>query len=166
MTIQTDINQKDWTAYRRCLIHRARKCYGLIYWLFVAGVLVAILGTLSLTGIELHAPSFGAGMVVGVMYMVSISLLLGRQLRPAAGGGILGPKQVELTEAGIYVKGQHHESVFGWATIRGAEVTDKHIFVMVDPNAGVIVPRRCFASDTECGQFVSEVRRRSGGLAA
>ena len=40
-----------------------------------------------------------------------------------------------------------------------------YIFVMVDRNAGIIVPRRSFATDAEREQFVSEVQGRSRGLA-
>jgi len=38
------------------------------------------------------------------------------------------------------------------------------IIVMVDRNAGIIVPRRSFASDAEREQFVSEVQGRAREL--
>jgi hypothetical protein len=166
MTIQTDITLADWAAFVRCVSRRAWKHSMLFYWALVLGMGVAAGVTVRMTGLELHAPSFFAGLVVGIIFLMSLSRLLARGMQPAADGYILGPKQVEVTETGLRVVSKHHEAFFDWAGVRGAEMADKHIFVMVDQNAGIIMPHSSFASDSEREQFVKEVRGRMGGSPA
>jgi hypothetical protein len=38
----------------------------------------------------------------------------------------------------------------------------KHVFIMIDRIAGIILPKRAFSSEAEREQFVSELERRAG----
>jgi hypothetical protein len=165
MTINTDITQKDWKAFVRYIVRRAQKRCMLLSFLMImiVGIVVASIVMFSAAGIEFPPPSFFTGLVVGIIAQIAASWLVARQMRPAADGYILGPQEIEVTDAGFRVMSQRHESVFHWDGIRDAEVTAKHIFVMVDRNAGIIVPRRSFASDSEREEFVSEVQGRLRG---
>ena len=160
MTIQTDIKQKDWTAFTRHVVRRSRKHWAPVYLLICGGIGGATGLTFDLSGSEIHFPSFFAGLAVGIISLMIASRLIARQMQPAADGVVLGPHEIEATEAGLRVVSRWSEAVFHWDAIRGVEVTDKHIFVMVDRNAGMIVPRRSFASDAEREQFISEVQKR------
>jgi hypothetical protein len=166
MTIQTDITQKDWIAFTKCVGRNATKNSAPYVALLPVGIGIAAALATTRLGIEHHAPSFAAGVVFGVVLLISLSKAMAKQMRPAEDGYILGPQQVEVTDAGFRVMSQRHEAVFQWDGVRGMEVTAKHIFVMVDRNAGIIVPRRSFASDAEREQFVSEVQGRARGLPA
>jgi hypothetical protein len=166
MTIQTDINQKDWTAFTRRVVRRSRKRWAPVYLLICCGIGGGTGLAFDLSGSELHLPSFFAGLAAGIISLVIASRLIARQMQPAKDGVVLGPHEIEATEAGLRVVSRWSEAVFHWDAVRGAEVTDKYIFVMVDRNAGIIVPRRSFAPDAEREQFVSEVQARAGGLAA
>ena len=84
------------------------------------------------------------------------------RMKPAENGYILGSQETFLEDEGIRQMSSHHESVFRWSSVRNIAVTKKHIFVMVDRIAGVILPHRAFSSDAEYEQFVSEIEKRSG----
>ena len=164
MTIQTDITQTDWAAFVQFVVRSsARGATGRIgRWLISIGIGVALGLTFTLTGISLHFPSLLAGAIGGTLWLVIVSRLRMRSMGPASDGYILGPRQVTVSDDGLRESSQRHESVFRWAAVRGAQVTDQHVFVMLDTNAALIVPRRAFPTDAEREQFVSEIQRRSG----
>ena len=164
MTIHTDITQPDWAAFVQFVVRStARQVRGrLDLWLVSIGVGVVIGLTFTFTGIGLHFPSLLAGAIGGTLWIVIVSRLRMRSMKPASDGYILGPRQVTVSDDGLRESSQRHESVFRWSAVRGAQVTDKHVFVMVDTNAALIVPRRAFPTDAEREQFVSEIQRRSG----
>lgn len=71
------------------------------------------------------------------------------------------PRIYFYTDEGIREQSPKHESLFHWPLIRSAESVGEHVFVMVDRNAGLIVPHRAFASAAEREQFLAEIRSRS-----
>ncbi len=160
MTINTEITQKDWKAFGRFLIRRSRKRWTPGYYLICFGLVIATGLFLSTPGTDLA--SFFAGGAAGLIWLISASIT--RQLGPTEDGTVLGPKQIEVTEEGIRWIGKYHESAFSWEAVRAVEVTDKHVFVLLERISGIIVPRRSFTSDAEREEFVSEVRRRMRGL--
>jgi hypothetical protein len=164
MTIQTEIAQEDWKAFCRFVARRAWKSRFPLSLLVIAVIAIALGLAFAGFGFELDAASYFAGLAAGVILLVSLSQLLARQMRPAEDGYVLGSQQIDVNDAGLRVISRRHEALFHQDAIRGLEVADKHIFVMADRNAGIIVPRRSFASEAEREQFVSEVRRRSEGL--
>ncbi len=164
MTIQTDITREDWKAFVRYIIRRAQRRCMLLSFLGTAGIGFAIILTFSMTGIEFQPPSFITGLVFGILAQMAATWLIARQMQPAEVGYVLGPQEVEVTDAGFRVMSRHHDAVFHWEGVLSAHVTAKHVFVMVDRNAGIIVPRRYFASDAEREQFVGEVQGRLRGL--
>lgn len=163
MTVHTEITQADWTAFVRFVIRSLSQASGgkIGRWLIAIGVGAAVGLTFSLTGIGLHVPSLLVGALAGTLWIVVISRLQTRQVIPAADGYILGPRQVVLTDAGLRETSKRHETFFHWHAVRGAQITDEHVFVMVDSTAAIIVPRRSFPSDAEQELFVAEIQRRS-----
>jgi hypothetical protein len=65
-----------------------------------------------------------------------------------------------VREDGIGEKSERHESFFLWSVVRSIEITDKHLFIMVDRLAGYIIPRRAFANEGDCGRFIGAVQQR------
>jgi hypothetical protein len=168
MTIHTEITPDDWTAFVHFVAQSVSKSSGGRFgrWFIALGV-GAVLGvTVSITGLGLHLPSLLIGAVGGTLWLVVISRLQMRRMIPAPDGYILGQRQVTLSDNGLRETSQRHESVFRWHGIRGAQLTDQHVFVMVDNNAAIIVPRRAFSSDRECEQFLGEIQTRAGSVRA
>jgi YcxB-like protein len=168
MTVHTDITPADWTAFVRFVTRSVSKSSGgrLGSWLVALGVGATVGVTVALTDVGLHLPSLLIGAVVGTLSLVVVSRLQVRGMIPAPDGFILGQRQVTLSDDGLRDTSQRHESFFQWRGVRGAEVTDQHVFVMVDNIAAVIVPRRAFSKDSEREQFVGEIQRRAGGVRA
>jgi hypothetical protein len=162
MTVHIDITPTDWTAFVRFVTRSIAKSSGgrLGRWFIAVGV-GAVVGVAStVTGIGLHFPSLLVGAVGGTLWLVIISRIQMRQMIPAPDGYILGPRQVTLSEDGLREVSQRHETVFHWHAVRGTQTTDQHVFIMVDNNAAIIIPRRAFLSDSEREQFVGEIQRR------
>jgi hypothetical protein len=160
MIIQTDITQKDFRAFVRHVAigpDGGRSMY-LALWGTVLGVGVTVGITLALTGVQLHLPSLMAGLFGGVFWLLIFSRIHARNTGPAADGCIYGPRTVSITAEGLRECSPKCESLFHWSSIRSVVSLGDHVFVMVDRNAGIIVPRRAFASDTERDQFLAEIR--------
>lgn len=167
MTIDTDITRADWAALVGFVTRNASKGWSarLETWLIALAVGGVIGVTFSLAGIEIHVPSMAAGFLGGLVMLIVLSRLRMRRIAPATDGFILGPRKVSLDDDGLRETSQRHESVFRWQAVRSVELTDQHVFLLVDANGALIVPRRAFPSEVECNQFVDEARRRSGKTA-
>jgi hypothetical protein len=125
-----------------------------------AGVILGI--TLSLTGIRLDVASLLASLFGGVFWLTLFSRLYTRKMAPATDSYVFGPRTVSVADDGIGETSQRHESLFRWTSVRSIESVGEHVFIMVDRNAGIVVPHRAFASDAERDQFLAEIRKRSG----
>jgi len=101
--------------------------------------------------------------LTGIFLLILIGRLQMRGTRPAPDGIVLGPHEVSILEEGVRNSSERHESLFRWQTVRSADTTAQHIFIMVDRCAAVIVPRRAFTSDEERERFVSEIKARASG---
>jgi len=65
---------------------------------------------------------------------------------PADSGTILGRHSYEFGHAGIQESSEHTESLIRWSGVRELRETDTHFFIMVDRNAGCIIPKRDLTS--------------------
>lgn len=162
MIVHADITPADWTAFVRFVVRNVSRSSGarLGRWLSALGIGVAAGVACSVTGISLQLPSLLVGAAGVTLWLIIVSRLQMRRMVPAADGYILGPRRVSLLEDGLHEASQRHESFFPWHAIRGTQLTEQHMFVMVDNNAAIIVPRRAFSSDTEREQFIAEIQRR------
>ena len=162
MTVHTDITPADWTAFVRFVTQSISKSSGGRFgrWLIAAGVGAVAGVAFAVTGIGLHFPSLLVGAVGGTLWIVIIARIQMRRMIPAPDGSILGPRQVTLSDDGLREASERHETLFHWRGVRSIQITGQHVFVMVDNNAAMIIPRRAFASDGECEQFIGEIQRR------
>ncbi|MFO1501858.1 MAG: YcxB family protein [Verrucomicrobiota bacterium] len=165
MTIQTELTRHDWSAFVRYVTQaRAREGKSRrLRWASSLGLGLIVGGGLALSGQGFDLLSFFAGVLAGVVWLMILSRLQMRMMGPSGQGYILGPRQVSLTEEGIGETSSLHQSLFRWSVVRSAAVAPQHVFVLVDRNAAIIVPRRAFASEVEREQFVEEVKRRATG---
>ena len=173
MSIKTEITQEDYSAF---VSHVARSVSAAsgdkIVRMFTAiGIGLAIGFALSLFHLSSHPTSLPAmlcGALAGafslMVFVSSISRRQMQRMRPTEDGFVVGSQEVFLEGDGIHQHSSHHESVFQWSLVQAVTVTEKHVFVMVDRIAGIILPRGAFSSDAEREQFVSEIERRCGKL--
>ena len=82
-----------------------------------------------------------------------------QSMQPLTDGVILGPCSFNIGDDGIRTFGSNYEAFYRWKTIRGAQTTDKHIFIMVDNMVAITVPRRSFNSDIEQEKFQEEIQK-------
>lgn len=163
MTVHTDITAGDWSAFVRFVARNVSTGSGggLGRLLIAVGVGTVVGVMFSMTGAELHFVSLLVGAVGSAMWLIVVARLQARRMIPAADGYILGPRQVTLSDDGVRETSQLHESLFRWNGVRGARFTDQHVFLMMDKNAAILVPRRAFATDHEREGFVAEIQQRA-----
>jgi hypothetical protein len=160
MLIKTEITLEDWAAfvrYVRSNINKFTKVFYFASMVLAGGTIGMLMGKLNL-----NLASFFLGLFLATIIPIACLQVFARSLRPDEDGCVLGPRQIEVAENGLRVSGKNYESVFHWPLIRKVKATKKHIFMMVDRNAGIIVPLRAFASDEERERFIKEIQRRTG----
>lgn len=171
MNIKTNITQDDYTAFVK---HVARSVSTPSSDKVVRMIIALAFGlgagvVMSLLNLSIHS-SHWAAMLCGAfagafLLMVIIGELTRRQmnrLKPDDDGFVIGSQNVSLEDEGIRQRSGRHQALFQWTLIRAVAITDQHVFVMVDRIAGIILPKRAFASDADREAFVSEIERRSG----
>jgi hypothetical protein len=99
--------------------------------------------------------------------MVTIFLVIMRVMRsrlgPLPDGAILGEKRITLSDEGIRRQGRYTDWFIQWPAVLDLIETRDHFFVMIDRTAGIIVPKRCFASELECHEFAEALRLHASG---
>jgi hypothetical protein len=70
---------------------------------------------------------------------------------------LLSNRSLELSEQGISVVTEHSESFIKWDAIEKIEKDKKYIFIYVDPQSALIVPRDCFRDEKEANEFLSKL---------
>ncbi len=179
MTIQTDITRQDFAAFKKYVAfpgrtagmtfterrkHYADKSF---YWRFAAALMiVGVCFGLALLPLPRNLVlGIMIGLVAAMITVLVLSIWQIRRLSPADDSFILGPRQVEICDEGLRQSSRHHESLFRWSMVGAPVVTSRHVFIMLDRAAGVIVPRRAFKSEAEGEQFVSELNKRAANKA-
>ncbi len=161
MTIQSEIANEDWNAYVQFIRHRISKnAFNQTKRLLMGVGFWVVLALLIYVGQPLiHPFSIIFGSLGMALWILAFSRLQSRGIKPSPDGIILGQCSITLDEEGLRTSAQNYESLYRWKTVRGAELTDKHIFVLVDCIAAITIPRRSFSSDSEQEQFLGEIQK-------
>lgn len=165
MTLTTDITAPDFMAFVQFVSrNRSKGSSGILLRLLIATGIGAALGFgFALAGANLHFPSIIAGAVGCTLWILILSRIQMRKMMPSPGGFILGPRQVTLSDQGLREASRNHEALFRWPGVLSVHTTPKHVFVMVDSTAGIILPNTAFASEQERAEFVGEIQKRIDG---
>ena len=161
--INTDITLEDFLAFCQHVGRQSdRRKARLIFWGCFAciGFLAAIFRNDA--GAKSHLAVILITAVLSLLACLLYLKIAQRSMMPSAPGFILGPKVVTLTSEGLTQSSEQHCSSFKWSLVRSVGETPKHIFVMLDTNAGVIIPKSSFPSAAECASFLSELRSLAG----
>jgi hypothetical protein len=82
-----------------------------------------------------------------------------RQIMKQYKGGknkiLLSSRSLELSEQGIWVVTEHSESFIKWDALEKIGKDKKYIFIYVDPQSALIVPRDSFRDENEANEFLS-----------
>lgn len=154
--IEVDIRPGDFRAFARFILRKRR-------WLpligaFAVGIFLGVFLDFiqKLTGDRLDPASVATGVAGGVISLIIFSSFMRRGLSPDPDGLTLGRKQITISPEGVRHSSVKHESLFRWSAVRSISVTPQHVFVMLDRNAGIIIPQSSFASATAAEQFIAE----------
>ena len=162
MTIHSSITEADYLAFSKNVVRTTRRSGGRVKFFLMAMALGAVTGFLvPRLSIFFHAPSFAIGVLIGMFWLLWVLRMQSAKMRPQNDGIILGQLELILENEGLRHRSARHESFFQWQAVRRIDETKNHIFIMVDRVAGIIVPRRSFASSTEQQQFLAELKRHS-----
>ena len=165
MTIQTEINKDDWSAYVQFIRNQMKKDGGknTTAWILAicSGVVIgfgAALAKIPIDFLSLIIGSFGTALWI---IIVSRSKLKNMKagMQPSENGVILGNCSINIGNEGIKTVTPNCETFYRWLTVRRTEVTDKHIFVVVDNIAAITIPCRSFASADEQEKFLNEIHQ-------
>ena len=74
---------------------------------------------------------------------------------------VLGVKLFDISDKGLTVSGKRSVTDYEWSAIVSVDETDDHLFLFLDSNVALIVPRRSFASTSEYDEFRSQVEELS-----
>lgn len=170
MKIHCDITLDDYKAFLKYVLAKALKSRAYkTQWLLIVFAFPIILGVVAgnvapaKNDSALRMLLIGFAFGVAIFYALAISLarIQRRRLVPSPDGYVLGPLDVEILDEGIRLTSQRHESLFHWTLVSGPEITKDHIFIMLEPIAGIIIPLRSFKSDADREQFLAEIRSRA-----
>lgn len=163
MVIKTELTAPDFRVFTRHVAFGKSGLKGVYVTLLGTGAIVgAILGvTLAVTGIHLDLPNFIIGLFAGTFTLVIYAKLQMRNTRPAAEGSVLGPRTISISEVGVGEACPHQETLIRWPAVRAVQSVGEHTFIMIDRNAGIIIPHRAFTSDEERKQFLAELRQHA-----
>jgi hypothetical protein len=111
-------------------------------------------------GAEFDMPTSFATMFGVMVWLVVLARHQNRMMAPAEDGLVLGKKEMRLMTDGIEERSDLHASFFKWTALRELGNTTHHLFLMIDQNAGLIIPKRAFTDEREVERFVSELQKR------
>lgn len=166
MRIEVDLTMEDFRAFT-ALIQRGGRRHGnkatrirlALVW-FGAVMLVAALHVVF--GVDLQIDLFSAG--VTAVFLIALLIVIVRPARdramPVEGGTVLGHHTYELSDDGIRTFSKYTESLVRWGGVRGLQETPTHLFVMIDRNAALMVPKRHIATQEDLESLKQLVRNR------
>ena len=159
MSVETNITTQDFRAFVAFVARQGnpvwRSLEPILFGLGCAAVL-NLIGTLC--HVEYHGQTMLITLIASIVTVLLFVGFRSRRLFPVQGGLVLGEKRITLSPEGLHQSSKAHESLFRWSLVRGIGETQRHIFIMLDRNAGVIIPRSSFSTPQECKDFLAEVR--------
>jgi len=162
MSVDTEITVRDFRAFVAFVARQANpvlRFFEPVIFGVGCAIVLNLLGALfqiEYDGLTMLITLFAS--IFTVLFFISFR---SRRMFPAPGGLVLGHKRVTLSAEGLRQSSEQHDSLFRWPLVRRLGETPHHIFIMLDRNAGVIVPKSAFATPADCQNFLAEVRKYS-----
>lgn len=161
MTIKIDITREDYSDFN---IHHFIKTR-LVRTVFT-GIATIILMEYLLNRDGFHLIATVVSVLVClVIYVVLIVTQLRRTSNiPKDGGAILGVKILEFNEDSINCKASDSTTDFKWSLISCVDNGKKAIYLYLETNMAIIIPKRCFSTESEQIEFIGFVNKKINKL--
>ena len=76
----------------------------------------------------------------------------------AADGIYTQPRSLQIDEDGITIDDRLSTSRYLWDAVRDVEEAKSHVYIHVDNISALIVPKRAFASEEDCRNFIDQAK--------
>lgn len=149
MHVEVNVTKADFQAFCRAVLKpkrsgssRSRRLVLLV--LLWAALVVGVSVVFAFTGFRFNLDLKTSAITLAMFFSFFYFFLRRAQKRvlPTESGTVLGRRSYEFTDAGIHESSVHTQSLIRWSGVRELRETDAHFFVMVDQNAGCIIPKR------------------------
>jgi hypothetical protein len=166
MRVEVNISQEDFRAFCKAVLNPGRgstKGYRRLVllvalWLGVA-VVAGIISGLTGFRFNLDYKSAFLAIIVFTTFIYYFARRNQTRMSPVESGTILGPHTYEFTDAGVHESSEHLQNLIRWSGVQELRETGSHLFLMIDRNAGCIIPKRFLSSPDmaeSLKRFVSE----------
>ena len=160
MDLTFEITREDyWQFNKFYLKRRGRFRRNLIIFAIFAGSTASLLSLNADEPTWLVIGSGALGVLVAVRYGALCFWSAKRRVMkiPATDGTTLGERTLQVVADGLLVKNREVESLVRWSGLREVVETKDSIYLFLDTNIAIIVPRRAFPDVASAGAFLSLV---------
>jgi hypothetical protein len=166
LTFEIPYTLEDHRAAQRFLIRRGMRKQRAARMLVAVSLVAGYLGLAFMRPRIVRSTGFAIGM--GMFFgLIAVLVLLSRRLcLPAEGGAFLRTHRFEFGDDVIRVASTDREGFTGWTCVRSWSATSSHIFLVIDENAAITIPRRCFGGRNEEEELRELIRVKTGLEAA
>lgn len=178
LTIELVIRGEDREAWELHALKRSRLFRSAFAWpafkiatlpILLAYLVLALLSDVTLHG---HLPElgvlailvFGWFGVLGIYFLYRIHVARRALHRDAAAMEPSNPMKLTASKAGIHVSGSQPEVRFAWSEIREIDRTERAIYLYVDAERALAIPRHCFHDEDSYRGFEAKIRQFREGL--
>lgn len=167
MTVNVHLTEQDWRAFRKHLrasvrvpSSPSRHILEVLGWAALGVLLLVLQRRFGVLNLDTLVPALAIAVIIIGCFVYFLARSL-RPIWPDPDGPVLGSHVFELAGDGFRDMTTAYESRFAYAALRSIDTTSDHIFVLIDHASGYIVPRRSFASESACAEFLAELTRRT-----
>ena len=169
MKVEIEVKEYDyWNFYRHTVNtfssrSESKRAIGILGAIVLVGVFtVGYIFAVETLGFE-FVPNAPLIILLGFISLISIGLYMENFKRlstPLRDGVMLGKQTIEVTEDGLYVTSENHNTSTSWDAVVELAETKLSYLIYVDVAAACIIPKRYFASSKEQQEFYNYVENQ------
>jgi hypothetical protein len=141
-SVSTNLNQEDWTAYKRAAVSSIRTSSFAWWHVGFFGVIAFGMCALVLFDLPISGPSFIFGIAIGVALIAMTHRLNKRAAVEKQRGAFLGVCSYEFSSAGLRVSRDGIQALIAWSEFRQLAAGPNHLFLWLRQQAAYVVPIR------------------------
>lgn len=161
MTIEIDITREDYSDFN---IHHFVKTRLLRTVLTGIATIILMEYLLNRDGFHLIATVVSVFVCIIIYVVLIVTQLQKTSNIPKDGGTILGIKILQFNEDSIICKASDSTTDFKWSLISRIDNGKKAIYLYLETNMAIIIPKRYFSTESEQIEFIEFVNKRINKL--